>query len=463
MTLANFNVGGSSANVNAAIIHFTDKTNQTTAYTEPEGSKQLFVDNNRTDTFTPDGSFDRPFSTIMAAVNQIAANGDNSAYVYNVSIMPGVYLETINLSDSRLVSLIFTGSGTVGTSGVIVGNGVITTPAIEAVNNDNLFSVIFTDIVFIPGSSTHGIEFSSTTPDTSLGKFGIVFRNCGIRGVVDVYFNNVGFVQFDDTGITPNIDATNVNFIQFVVGNGPNPQTPLNISTNTGTATPVNWPGFSRANFMGCGVGSVTCDALSQVLISGCQVSGTLTTSSENTFIVTNSFLSGSIVINTGGVFGLVNSLVAQFDIGPAPSVTVDGELISVLSYITSIPITVNSGGAFVEAVAMHDAGELTVESGGEYSAQGLMGVGTLGVAGHLNPVGNNPDLSGQLTISNATSASFTFENPFTDAPVVIVTPTDDPTAIGGYWVTTVNTGFTINIKNSGTMAFSYIVMGNPN
>lgn len=453
-----FNVGGTNANVNAQKINFTDGTFQITAYSEPAGSRGLFVDKYRTDAFGPmDGSFDRPFNTIMGAVNQVAANGDNGTFPYVINIAPGLYAETIDLSNNKLVNLVFEGA-----NGVIIGNGSMTDSVIKAINNDNLFAVMFVEMIFqLNAHVTHGIQFSSTTQNTELGRNGIIFRGCGLQdNVSDVYFNNVIFIQLDNTGITANINATNVNDIDFVNGNGPNPQTPFSITTDTGTATPNTWIGYSRANFVGCGLGSVVCDALSQVQIASCAVSGALTTSSANVFIVANSFLTGDIAVNAGGVLGLVNSIVAQFGTQPTPVVTVNGVLLSALSYITNVAINVNSGGAFVEDAGVHDDGYLTVAAGGRYLTQGDMGLGTLTVAEHIN---TNGDLAGQLTVASGTSASFTFSDPYTDAPVVIVTPTDNPEAIGGYWVTTVNTGFTIYMKNSGTMAFNYIVMGAPN
>ena len=455
----NFNVGGFNANVNANIVHFSDGTNQTTAYSEPANSKQLFVDQNRTDTFVPDGSFDRPFSTIMAAVNQVAANGDNGTYPYVINIAPGLYAETINLSAPQLVNLVFNGA-----NGVIVGNSSMTVPLVESVNNDNLLAVIFIGMIFaLNGHTTHGVEFSSTTSGTQLGSNGIIFRDCGMQdNVSDIYFNNVSFIQFDNTGITANVDTTNVNSIQFVNGNGPNPQTPFTIATDTGTATPRNFPGFSRGFFTSCGVGSVTCDALSQVQITNCAVSGTVTTASPNIMIVTNSFLSGDLVVSAGGVLGLVNSLVGQLGAAPTPSVTVNGTMLSALTAIFSVPITVNSGGIFIELGGIHDYGELTVNSGGAYSTQGDMGVGSLTLTEHLNNTPGNPDLCGVINIVGGTAASFTFENPYNSEPVVVVTPLNDTTSTGPYWVTASATGFTVNLHSSGTITFNYVVIGNP-
>lgn len=50
--------------------------NLATSNTPP--SNFLWVDTTRTDAYTPTGSGSRPFKTIQAAVNQVAANSDNS-------------------------------------------------------------------------------------------------------------------------------------------------------------------------------------------------------------------------------------------------------------------------------------------------------------------------------------------------------------------------------------------------
>ena len=461
MTLPSFNVGGHTANVNAQLITFSKDLTQIATGGAP-GSKTLYVDGQRTDVIsTPVGSVQLPFATIMDAVNQIIANGDNSATVpYKIVISAGTYLETIDLSNSALVALFFEGEG------VIVGGNTMTTPVLQAINNDNLTNVFFFNMIFmLNGSASHGIEFSSATSGTSLGFHGIIFRQCGIQdSSEDVYFNNVSFIQFDDTGITANINVTNVNTVQFVNGNGPNPGTPFTITTNTGTPTPRGWNGFSGAQFIGCGAGAIVCDALSQVAVESCVVSGDITTASPNVMILGNSFLIGNVTVSAGGTLGIINCLVSQPNAPlPATTVTVNGTCLNILSYITQTAITVNSGGVFVEAGGIHDDGQLTIEFGGGYTTEGNMGLGSVSLTEHLNSTQGNPDVTGVQTIIDGTETSFTFENAFTSAPTVIITPQGDTTAIGAWWVTSSPTGFSIFMKTSGTMTFGYAVFGNPN
>ena len=452
-------MGGDSVITNTEGILFTDGTEQFTAFIEPVGSTTLYVDNDRTGvTYTPDGTYLRPYPTIAGAINRIIANGDNTqAKAYVIQISGGTYPETIDLSNTALNNLVF-----IGNDAVLVGNNTMNVPVILALNNDNLERCLFYGIDFaLNGSAPHGVEITSGTSNTNLGKFGIVFTQCGFQdNTEDIYINNCSFVLFDNTGVTANINITNVNSCQFANSNGPNPQTPFNIVTNTSAPTPQDWQGFSSAQFVGVGIGSITTDALSQVSIQSCIVSGVITDAqTENAFVIFNSAVIGNIVINAGGILGLVNSIVSQPTAPATATVTVNGILLSALSFITGTPITVNSGGAFVEEGGLHDDDQLTVNSGGAYEGQGDMALGSLVLFNHLNS--QQQDLAGSLTINSGTSVSFTFSQPYTNAPLVVVTPMNDTTSTGAYWVTSSSTGFTINIKNSGTVTFNYLVIGN--
>jgi hypothetical protein len=451
-------MGGDSVVTNTESVLFSDGTEQFTAFIEPQGSTTLYVDNDRVNTgYTPDGTYLRPYPLIADAIARVIANGDNTQQkAYVIQISGGSYPETIDLSNTALNNLIF-----IGNDAVLVGNNTMSVPVLLALNNDNLERCLFYGIEFaLNGSASHGVEITSTQSGTNLGKFGIIFTQCGFQdNTEDIYINNASFILFDNTGVTANMNITNVNQLQFVNSNGPNPQTPFVITTNTSAPTPQDWQGFSSASFVGVGIGSITTDTLSQVSIQSCIVSGVITDAqTENAFVIFNSAVIGNVTVNAGGILGIVNSLISQPTAPQTATVTVNGTLLSALSVITGTPIIVNSGGAFVEDGGVHDDGQLTVNSGGAYFGQGDMGLGSLSIFNHLNS--QQEDLAGQLTINGGTSTSFTFSTTYTNAPIVVVTPTSDPTAIGGYWVTSTNTGFTINMKNSGTMAFSYHVIG---
>lgn len=95
---------------------------------------------------------------------------------------------------------------------------------------------------------------------------------------------------------------------------------------------------------------------------------------------------------------------------------------------------------------------------------------GDIYLSGHLNAGSTAPaangDIAGVITVSNpATTATVTFTTAFTSAPVVVITPTADPTALGAYWVTSTTTNFTVHVTTTPgtTFDFNYMAMGNPN
>jgi hypothetical protein len=90
---------------------------------------------------------------------------------------------------------------------------------------------------------------------------------------------------------------------------------------------------------------------------------------------------------------------------------------------------------------------------------------------GHISSVA---DMAGQVTITAASttqSVTFTANYVGTGQPIVVITPTSDPLALGvpvGYWVTYSGsagawTGFTVNIQTAlaGNVTFNYIVIQN--
>jgi WD40 repeat protein len=71
-------------------------------------SKTLYIDNNRIDSYTADGSISKPYKTIMSAVNYAASVAD-STIGFTFDIANGDYVENIILENSGLYNLIFLG------------------------------------------------------------------------------------------------------------------------------------------------------------------------------------------------------------------------------------------------------------------------------------------------------------------------------------------------------------------
>ena len=125
--------------------------------------------------------------------------------------------------------------------------------------------------------------------------------------------------------------------------------------------------------------------------------------STANAVIVASSALTGNIVVNAGGILGVINSLVESTPVPAVSTVTVNGTLLSALTSTSNTVITVNSGGVFVEEGGMHDDGQRTVNSGGGYEGQSDMALGSLSLSNHLNS--QQEDLAGNLRLRMESSA----------------------------------------------------------
>jgi len=79
----------------------------------PQITKTLYVDGNRNDSYTVDGSLTRPFKTIQAAIDQIVTNNNNTTNPYNVVIENGKYYETIIVESLNIYHLTLTANGIV--------------------------------------------------------------------------------------------------------------------------------------------------------------------------------------------------------------------------------------------------------------------------------------------------------------------------------------------------------------
>lgn len=144
----------------------------------------LWVAKNGNDT-TGDGSISKPFLTIQAAVNQVAANGDNSAtQPYTIKIAPGIYNETIYLNNDNLQNLVIMGTPS------DIGADLQVTAIESTANNDNLSRLVVGGIQF--GSAT----FEGATAGSGLGGNDLVFYNCYFGQPLSMKnMNCCGFVE----------------------------------------------------------------------------------------------------------------------------------------------------------------------------------------------------------------------------------------------------------------------------
>lgn len=268
----------------------------------PPAVKAIFVDNTRTDSYTPDGSILKPFKTIMAAVNQIAANGDNATVAYSVELAPSTYPETIDLSNPALRNLAFDGN-----YGAIIGGLSFGQTLVQAIGNDNLTDVVFARMTFTSGSgAAHAMNFSSPTNGTNLGSGaqgnGILFEDCIIRpgGTSDVFINNVGNVGWDRCYITAFINVTNC-ILALVKGGALNQGAQFNVFTVAGPS-PAGFGASQIQTQNATCLATITIDAgLSFIAAMGSRIRNTVTV--NGVFTSRASHTSGSIVVNSGGTY----------------------------------------------------------------------------------------------------------------------------------------------------------------
>lgn len=168
----------------------------------------LYVDLNRTDTYTPNGSVSLPFKTIMAAVNQVIANGDNASVPYLINVASGDYAENIDLNNNSLVNLTFVSNGaaTISPGG---GNSFFAT------TNDNLNLLSVSGFII-----NNPIVFTGATNGNQQFQGGAGFKGCLINATATILLTNTGYYEFDDCDIVADMTATNTNEILVFGGPG---------------------------------------------------------------------------------------------------------------------------------------------------------------------------------------------------------------------------------------------------
>jgi hypothetical protein len=125
----------------------------------------------------------------------------------------------------------------------------------------------------------------------------------------------------------------------------------------------------------------------------------------------------------------------------------------------------INNGTAVDTGISRLGAASLAIGNGTAGDTTGNLSFNRVSLAG--------ADYAGQATVTAAaTTKAVTFAANYTGTaqPVIVLTPTSDPLALGvpvGYWVTYSGgagawTGFTVNIQTAlaGNVTFNYIVIG---
>ena len=172
-------------------------------------SKTVFVDMNRTDSYSEDGSVVRPYKTLQAAVDRVEANGDNALLVpYLIEVVPGDYTGegVIDLNKASFVNITIKSqdSGPYETS--VAGFDCTAT-------NDG-FRALKVDGFDIPGP----ISLVGASNTTNFANVGFIFWGCTISGPVTVW--NAGISGFMNCSITAPLNIQNVGAAFFQIGSG---------------------------------------------------------------------------------------------------------------------------------------------------------------------------------------------------------------------------------------------------
>lgn len=325
-------------------------------------TKTLFVDGNRADSYTEDGTILRPFKLIQSAINQVITNADNSSFAYDIRVFSDNYPENLTFNSLLLVNLSITGTDSV------TGAQSITGTLSSTSNNTNLQTLTINNLT-INGDVTLTGDVNNTT----FGNNQIAFNNCWIRTNTNgLACTNLRSALFTNCNIVP------------ITGNGP-------------TFTNCN------AEFFTCIGLSSNATALTLVYNSG----GNKPSGLSQTFVVVeNTTIFADVTVGAGTLFVTRNGVRVGSSGG---SLNISGTVQAFNSFIRN-NITVNSGGS-LQLFATEYLGSLTNSGtvtdtgkrvmitcpllvGGTSTTSPLTyktttGVGTTG-ADHIFQVGNN-------------------------------------------------------------------------
>lgn len=214
----------------------------------------LYVDQRRTDSYTADGSSEYPFKTIMGAVNEVAARGDNSyTKPYEIVVRGGglTYLETIDLNNTNLKVLYFR---TEGDAYVVVQTPTPGGDSINATTNPNLNVLIMHGFWFEGGAQIiNPVNGSNFCDEAS-------FLSCLFNGGATVK----GVLVFGVYGATGKINGNVVLENVFAAVLEPHDAHAGDMSLTHNGAAPAHvwYAGYSYAIYAQCVMqGSITTSA----------------------------------------------------------------------------------------------------------------------------------------------------------------------------------------------------------
>jgi hypothetical protein len=187
-------------------------------------SRLFYTDKNRTDSYTADGSAEKPFKTIAAALTRIVADSDRGSVPYSILLSSGTYAEEINLNSRGMFSITFVAQGRVAIVPT-VGNALTATTDISALQDVHFYGIEFGMPVVMTGDGTAN-QFKNVN-----------FRDCAFSGNANVTLTCMNSVAIWNVYCENRITLSNVNYLYI---NGGQIQDTFSMEMN-GANTAPNW------------------------------------------------------------------------------------------------------------------------------------------------------------------------------------------------------------------------------
>lgn len=265
-------------------------------------TKTLYVDNQRTDSYTADGTILRPFKTIQAGINQVATNADNATFPYLISISAGDYPENLTFNNANLFDITLDGHE------AVVLNPATGTSVDSSSNNMQMTNVGFVGITFAATSGNDINIVGATTGGSFLNSDGYL-QDCNVFGTL-VIKNAVAF-DMQDTHLLNNLTIENLVTGSMRGGQASGGTQVINTIPGNNQPAGFSSTGFSfdylvTADDLTCGAGSLCSYRMaSRIGAPG----GTITANGE--VRAYSSFFRSNVVVNSGGTLSLRGSMLA--------------------------------------------------------------------------------------------------------------------------------------------------------
>lgn len=476
---------------------------------DPEGSHLIYIDRRRTDVYTANGSVEKPFKTISAAISQAVSNGDGGTTPYSFIIAEGTYAESINLNDTNLFDVSFIGLGRVAIDPT-TGNGFTCTTGNNQIRSLMLRNLEIADPVVITGNSTANQFTNVSFYDVTLGALtatcmnSLNIRSAYISG--NITLSNIAWfywdgVQHDGTTVSIVSDTTVTmpawgmanaggyfvggKFQDFSLTRTGTGNFNLNINNcytglTAGVYTvPVGFTVNSRNSTMrGTWTNNGTFNVYGTVLLN--EVAGTpanyLGVSGANTLHAASIIngdgrialsTSGEIALETGGNAVLTVLETGGLGLGAAKSAGTTGQVLTSQG-ANAAPIwqTISGGTGTVTSIQVSGGTTGLTTSGGPITSSGTITLGgTLAIANGGTGATTAADArnallpsqtgnAGRYLTTDGTNVSWATISGTGTVTSVAVSGTDGITATGGP-ITTSGT-ITLSLTDTGVTAGSY-------